>query len=51
MYGDMLNKKNENKYLIFAANEKKELLKKYTNVWDKIKNEIKTINGNEENDY
>ena len=44
-------KKNENKYLIFAANEKKELLKKYTDVWDKIKNEIKTINDNEQNDY
>ena len=27
------------------------LLKKYTDVWDGIKNKIKTINGGKENDY
>ena len=32
-------------------NENKGLLKKYADVWDGIKNEIKTINGGKENDY
>ena len=27
------------------------LLKQYADVWDGIKNEIKTINGAKENDY
>ena len=40
---DILKKKNGNKYWIFdSANENKELLKKYTYVWDGIKNKIKT---------
>ena len=44
--------KNENKYLIFdSVDENKEVLKKYANVWDGIKNKIKAINGGEENDY
>ena len=45
--------KNGNKYLIFhdSVNENKEVLKKYTDVWDGIKYEIKTINGGKENDY
>ena len=34
-----------------SVNENKELLKKYENVWDGIKYEIKTINGGKENDY
>ena len=33
------------------ANENKGLLKKYADVWDKIKNEIKAINVGKENDY
>ena len=33
------------------ANENKALLKKYTDVWDRIKEEIKAINGGKENDY
>ena len=39
--------KDGNKYLIFddSVNENKELLKKYADVWDGIKNEIKAING------
>ena len=43
--------KNRNKCLIFddSANENKGLLKKYADVWDEIKNEIKAINGCEEN--
>ena len=41
----------ENKYLIFndSVNENKVQLKKYTDVWDVIKNKIKTINDGEEN--
>ena len=43
--------KNGNKYLIFddSVNENKGLLKKCTDVWDGIKNEIKTINDGKEN--
>ena len=33
------------------ANENKALIKKYTDVWDGIKEEIKAINGGKENDY
>ena len=53
-----VEEKNGNKYLIFDdfVNENKEVLKKYNEVWDGIKNEIKAINGSEynfieENDY
>ena len=40
-----IEEKNGNKYLIFydSVNENKELLKKYADVWDEIKNKIKTI--------
>ena len=34
-----------------SVDENKEVLKKYVNVWDGIKNKIKAINDNEENDY
>ena len=53
MQVDILKKKNGNKYLIFddSVNENKALLKKYTDVWDGIKNEIRAINGGKENDY
>ena len=33
------------------ANENKGLLKKYADIWDKIKNEIKAINVGKENNY
>ena len=48
-----IEEKNGNKYLIFddSVNENKGLLKKYADVWDGIKNEIKAINGDKENDY
>ena len=48
-----IKEKNGNKYLIFddSVNENKALLKKYADVWDGIKNEIKAINGGEENNY
>ena len=44
--------KNGNKYLIFddSVDENKEVLKKYADVWNGIKNKIKAING-KENDY
>ena len=47
MQVDILKKKNGNKYLIFDdfVNENTGLLKKYVDVWDGIKNEIKAING------
>ena len=34
-----------------SVNENKRLLKKYANIWNGIKNEIKAINGDKENDY
>ena len=42
-----------NKYFIFddSVNENKGLLKKYADVWDGIKYEIKTITCGKENDY
>ena len=44
--------KNGNKYLIFdSVDENKEILKKYADVWDRVKNKIKAINGGKENDY
>ena len=48
-----IEEKNGNKYLIFddSANQNKGLLKKYADVWDGIKNEIKAKNGRKENDY
>ena len=47
-----IEEKNGNKYLIFdSADENKEVLKKYADVWDGNKSKIKAINGGEENDY
>ena len=48
-----IEEKNGNEYLVFddSVNENKELLKKYTDVWDGIKSKIKAINGGKENDY
>ena len=48
-----IEEKNENKYLIFddSVNENKKVLKKYGELWNGIKNEIKTINGGKENEY
>ena len=38
--------KNESKYLVFDSTDKnKKVLKKYTKLWDGIKNETGTING------
>ena len=44
-----IKEKNGNKYLIFnSADKNKEVLKKYTELWNGIKNEIETINGSKE---
>ena len=55
MQTDISKKKMEIKYLVFDSIDKnKELLKKYADVWDGIKCEIKTSGGNEncyEKDY
>ena len=50
---DILKEKEGNKYLIFNdfVYENKELLKKYADVWDGIKNEIRLTNDGNENDY
>ena len=49
---DILKKKNGNKYLIFhSVDENKEVLKKYADVWDQIKNKIEVINGSKESHY
>ena len=46
-----IEEKNRNKYLIFGStDEDKELLKKDDDVWNVIKNKIKTINVGKEND-
>ena len=45
-------KVNESKYLVFdSQDENKEVLKKYTELWDGIKNDIVTINGGKEGNY
>ena len=47
-----MEEKNKNKYLVFdLTNENKEVFKKYTALWDEIKNEIKTINGGKKGEY
>ena len=34
-----------------SVNEDKALLKKYADIWNGIKNEIKAVNGDKEDDY
>ena len=52
-----IEENNGNKYLVFdpaelhSTDENKEVLKKYTELWDGIKNEIKTINGGKKGEY
>ena len=44
--------KNGNKYLTFASTDKnREVLKKYIELWDGIKCQIKTINGGKPTEY
>ena len=41
-----IEERNGNKYLVFdSADENKELLKKYNDVWNGIKNEIKEVSS------
>ena len=47
-----VKEKNGSKYLVFNSTDKnKEVLKKYTELWDGIKNETKTINGGKKGEY
>ena len=52
-----IEENNGSKYLVFdsielhSTDENKEVLKKYTGLWDGIKNEIKTINGSKKGEY
>ena len=44
--------RNENKYLVLDDIDKnKEVLKKYEEIWEDIKEEIETINGGEKIEY
>ena len=46
------DEKNRNKYLVLdAADKNEEVLKKYEEVWEGIKEKIEAINGNEKTDY
>ena len=41
-----MEEKNENKYLIFdSTDENKDLLKKYSDVWSRIKNKIEAVSS------
>ena len=47
-----IEEKDGNKYLIFdSTDENKELLKRYNDVWNGTKNEVKAIDGGKESDY
>ena len=47
-----IEEKNGSKYLDFdSTDENKEVLRKYTELWDGIKNEIETINGGKKGEY
>ena len=45
---EYIEKNYENKCLVFTSRDKnKEILEKYAKLWNRIKNQIKTINGGE----
>ena len=47
-----VEEKHGSKYLVFdSTDENKEVLKKYTELWNGIKNEIQTINGGKKGEY
>ena len=47
-----IEEKNGSKYLVFDSTDaNRKVLEKYTELWDGIKNEIKTINGGREAEY
>ena len=42
----LIEEKNGNRYLVFdSTDENKEVLNKYKEFWDEVKNEIETINN------
>ena len=48
----IIEENNGNKYLVFTStDENEEVLKKYKELWDEIKNEIGTINGGKAGKY
>ena len=48
----LIEEKNGSKYLVFdSTDENKEVLKKLTELWNRIKNEIGTINGCKKGEY
>ena len=47
-----IEKRGDNRYLIFASTEKKAIiLKNYTELWDEIKKQIELITGDKVNKY
>ena len=47
-----VKERNGSKYLVFdSANENNEVLKKYNELWEEIKNEVETINGGKTNKH
>ena len=47
-----IEEKNKSKYLVFeSTDESKEVLEKYTELWDGIKNEFETISGGKKGEY
>ena len=51
-FDEHIEEKSGSKYLVFdSTNENKKVLKIYVELWDGIKNEIKTINGGKKGEY
>ena len=47
-----IEEKNKSKYIVFdSTDENKEVLKKYTELWDVIKNDVETINDGKKGEY
>ena len=47
-----IEEKNKSKYIFFdSTDENKEVLKKYTELWDVIKNDVETINDGKKGEY
>ena len=47
-----IEEKNKSKYIVFdSTDENKEVLKKYTELWDVIKNDVETINDGKRGEY
>ena len=47
-----IEEKNESRYLVFhSTDESEEMFKKYTELWNEIKNEIETVNGSKKGEY